>query len=90
MGLEINNDTYDYKNKEYLDNYKKNLICFLHILFNIFILIFCLFCLIFIEIPIIKNQKFKKQNGRFTKLKSKIENNGDQFDINERFTADPV
>ena len=91
MGFEINTDTYDFKNKEYFDNYKKNLYFFIYILFNIFLLIFCVFCLIFIEIPIIKNKKFpKKKTGRYTKMKAKIENNGEQFDINERFTTDPV
>lgn len=87
----MNSDTYDYINKEYFDHFKKNILSFAYILINIFILIFCLFCLIFIVIPIIKNNKtIRNKNGRLTKIKEKIEDNEEQFDINERFTSDPV
>ena len=42
-------------------------------------------------IPIIRNKK-EEQNkkGRYTRFKEKIENNEDQFDINERFTVEPT
>ena len=69
---------------------KKNLYFSINIIFHIFILIFLIFCLIFIEIPIIRNKKSPKNKGRLTKIKEKIETNEEQFDINERFTADPV
>jgi hypothetical protein len=50
----------------------------------------CCFSLIFIEIPIITTKKKQKKRGRFTRFKEKIEKNEEQFDINERFTVDPV
>ena len=65
----------------------------------------CCFSLIFIEIPIIRTKKKQKKRGRFTiirtkkkqkkrgrftRFKEKIEKNEEQFDINERFTVDPV
>ena len=88
--LEINNKTYDFNNNKYIHNSTKNFYLSINIIFHIFILIFLIFCLIFIEIPIIRNKKNPKNKGRLTKIKEKIENNEEQFDINERFTADPV
>ena len=88
--VEINKDTYDFNNEEFFDNFQKDLIYILYILFNVIILIGCIFVLIFIVFPIIKNKKKPKKRGRFTRFKEKIENNEEQFDINERFTADPV
>jgi hypothetical protein len=53
--------------------------------------LFCVFSLIFIEIPLIRNKKIQqKKSGRYTKFKEKIENNEEQFDINERFTSEPI
>ena len=88
--LELNNETYDFNNNKFILNKKKNLYFSINIIFHIFILIFLIFCLIFIEIPIIRNKKSPKNKGRLTKIKEKIETNEEQFDINERFTADPV
>lgn len=90
FGLEINNNSYDYENNEFISNYKKEILYFINILINALLFIFCLFCLIFIEIPILINKKGNKNNGRFTRFKERIENNGEKFDINERFTAEPV
>jgi hypothetical protein len=50
---------------------------------------FC-FSLIFIEISIIRTKKKQKKRGRFTRFKEIIEKNEEQFDINERFTVEPV
>lgn len=88
--MEINNKTYDFNNNKYIHNSKKYLYLSINIIFHIFILIFLIFCLIFIEIPIIRNKKSPKNKGRLTKFKEKIENNEEQFDINERFTTEPV
>ena len=90
FGIEINKDTYDFKNKKYFDNLEKNIFYFVYIIFNIFILVCCCFSLIFIEIPIIRTKKKQKKRGRFTRFKEQIEKNEEQFDINERFTAEPV
>ena len=58
---------------------------------NLLIILFCVFSLIFIEIPLIRNKKIQqKKSGRYTKFKEKIENNEEQFDINERFTSEPI
>ena len=35
------------------------------------------------------NRKDPKRKGRITRLKEKIVNNEEQFDINERFTTEP-
>ena len=89
FGLDINNDTYNFEDKEYLNNYKKILFSFFYTLCNIIFLLFCFFCLIFIEIPLIKYKRNpNKKSGK--KLKEKIDNNEEQFDINERFTAEPI
>ena len=91
FGLEINSKTYDFNNNTFVHNSKKNLYLFINILLNIIILLFLLFCLIFIEIPIIRYKKPpQKISGRYTKFKEKIEKNEEQFDINERFTTEPV
>ena len=89
FGLEINSNTYNYNNKEFINNHDKNILYFFNILFNATFLIFSLFCLIFIEIPILMNKKEPKKRGRFTRFKENFENNEEQFDINERFTAEP-
>ena len=91
FGLEINNNTYDFKNEKYFHNSKKIIYFIINILFNLLILFFSLFCLIFIEIPLIRNIKLpQKKSGRYTKFKEKIQNNEEQFDINERFTSEPI
>ena len=91
FGLEINSKTYDFNNNRFVHNSKKNLYLFINILLNIVILLFLLFCLIFIEIPIFRKKKSpQKQSGRYTKFKENIENNEEKFDINERFTTEPV
>ena len=90
FGLEINKDSYDFNNRKFIKGYKKTILYSINIILNSIILIFCLFFLIFIEIPIIKNRKSFIAKGRFTKLKEKIVTNESQFDINERFTTDPL
>ena len=90
FGLEINNNTYNYNNKEFINNLYKNIFYFINILFNIVFLFIFLFCLIFIEIPILMNKKEPKKTGRFTRFKENIENNEEQIDNNEKFTAEPV
>ncbi len=91
FGIEINNNTYDFKNGKFIHNSKKYIYFIINFMINLLILFFCIFFLIFVEIPIIKNKKIpQNKSGRYTKFKEKIENNEEQFDINERFTAEPV
>lgn len=72
-------------------NLKKKFLLSVYLLFNLLFLICCLFPLIFIVIPIIRNKKKEQdKKGRYTKFKEKIEMNEEQFDINERFTFEPT
>lgn len=88
FNIEINIDTYDFDKKEFIGNSKiyKNLWKFTFIFFNGFIILCCVYALIFILMPIIYFRIIQrcKKSPRYSEIK-----NGSNISLlKERFTSD--
>lgn len=79
----MNQETYDFENNEYKSKNRKVIITIIITIINIIVIIGNLISFVFIEIPLLRNKKKQIKAGRYTKFKQTIENNDEQFDINE-------
>ena len=88
FNLKIDKDTYNFVSEEYQDDFiiKKNICKYIFIILNGFIILCCIYVLIFIIVPIIYfriSQCFKKNPG----LSEMTSGNKISF-LNERFTSE--
>jgi hypothetical protein len=88
FNLKIDKDTYNFVNEEYQDDFiiKKNICKYIFIILNGFIILCCIYVLIFIIIPIIYfriSQCFKK-NPPLSEMQSESKISF----LNERFTSE--
>ena len=88
FNLKIDKDTYNFVSEEYQDDFiiKKNICKYIFIILNVFIILCCIYVLIFIIIPIIYfriSQCFKK-NPPLSEMQSESKISF----LNERFTSE--
>lgn len=88
FNLKIDKDTYNFVSEEYQDDFiiKKNICKYIFIILNGFIILCCIYALIFIIIPIIYfriSQCFKK-NPRLSEMQSESKISF----LNERFASE--
>ena len=87
FNLKINNRTYDFNENKYNNTTKKNICKYFFIVLNGFILLSCIYVLIFIIIPIIyfRITQCSKKNPRLSELK---DGNNHISILKERLTSD--